>query len=176
MKKLSQRQQRFVEEFLVDCNARAAARRAGYHPDYADKLMSLGPVKEAVDQMLENRRKRLEVTVQSVVEEIRHIAFSSMKDFLIFEKGQNGALFATTKPIDQIPQELLPAISEIKNTPHGVQVKLANKTKALELLAKYLGMLDGYLAADKQKDTVLNIRVFDEHGNLAEMIEPMGPN
>ena len=175
MEKLSDRQLRFVEEYLVDCNTRAAARRAGFWPKYGYKLKSNPAVSEAIRCEMEKRKQRLEVSTDSVVEELRTIAFSCIEDFIFLKKTQNDLLIAEAKSFEEIPRGLLPAISELKNTSRGIQIKLASKTKALELLAKYLGILKRCETVGEKKDLNIDLRVFDENGELKEIINPTHP-
>lgn len=72
--KLTPRQQRFVEEYLVDLNATRAAVRAGYSERNADKIGSelLGKtrVAQAIQKAQQERSARVQVTQDSVLEGI----------------------------------------------------------------------------------------------------------
>lgn len=63
---LTPKQQRFVEEYLIDLCAKGAAIRAGYSAKYADRYASelLGKtrVKEAIAAAIEARKERTEVS------------------------------------------------------------------------------------------------------------------
>ena len=69
--KLTDKQQRFVEEYLIDLNATQAALRAGYSEKNADKIGSelLGKtrVAESVAEAQGKISKRTKVTVDRVV-------------------------------------------------------------------------------------------------------------
>lgn len=63
MAKLNARQQRFVEEYLIDLNATQAAIRAGYKKtEYTDtnanKLLENTRIREAIDKAMAERSKR----------------------------------------------------------------------------------------------------------------------
>jgi len=68
MVKLNAKQQRFVEEYLIDLNATQAAIRAGYKKsEYTDtnanKLLENTRVKEAIEKAIAERSKRTGRTV-----------------------------------------------------------------------------------------------------------------
>ena len=70
---LTPKQQRFVEEFLVDSNATQAAIRAGYSAKTANpkgsQLLAKVSVAAAVAEAQAKRRERLEVTVDRITAE-----------------------------------------------------------------------------------------------------------
>ncbi|WP_157230842.1 terminase small subunit [Kiloniella laminariae] len=69
--KLSARQSRFVEEYLVDLNATQAAVRAGYSPAGAQqsgsRVLGMPAVRTAVDQALAERSARLKIDADYVL-------------------------------------------------------------------------------------------------------------
>lgn len=59
---LNDKQKRFVEEYLIDGNATAAAGRAGYSdPNYGRQLITFPNVAAAVTKAQEKRAKRVEL-------------------------------------------------------------------------------------------------------------------
>lgn len=72
--KLSEKQQRFVEEYLVDGNATQAAIRAGYSKKTAKSIatenLSKPAIKDAISRARGARSERVKVTVDMVVTEI----------------------------------------------------------------------------------------------------------
>ena len=125
MAKLTEKQKRFVQEYLVDLNATAAAKRAGYSEKSASRiaveLLNKTQVSAEIQKQQAKRQKRVEITQEKVLEELAAIAFA------------NGADFATVNQ---------KAIASIKEGQYGTEVKVHDKVKALELLAKHLGMFD----------------------------------
>ena len=91
---LTPRQQRFVEEYLIDLNATQAAIRAGYSErtatEQASRLLTNVKVREVIDKAQAKRRERLEVTVDSIsaeYDEDRRLAY---------QRGQAGAAVSAT--------------------------------------------------------------------------------
>lgn len=75
---LSPKQQRFVEEYLVDLNAAAAARRAGYAVSgaaaIACRLMADPVIQEAIAAAMAERSERTTITADRVITELWGIA------------------------------------------------------------------------------------------------------
>lgn len=108
---LRPKQQRFVEEYLVDLNATAAAVRAGYKEKTAAQqghnLLQMAKVQEAIKEEVAQRQERTKITGDQVVTELAQIAFAKVDDYY---------------------------------RDYGLDVRLADKIKALELLGKHFGI------------------------------------
>ncbi len=81
---LTPKQERFVQEYLVDLNATAAARRAGYSAKTADRtgpaLLGKTCVSQAVQAAMQARRQRTEVTQDYVIDRLREITDMAASD------------------------------------------------------------------------------------------------
>src|ERR1700678_2548207 len=88
---LSLRERRFVEEFIVDLNGRAAGVRAGLgkNPksggEMAARLRKKPAVAAAISALMAERNG---VTGAAVVGELGAIAFSNIKNYLKLENGR----------------------------------------------------------------------------------------
>jgi phage terminase small subunit len=85
LKALTDRQRRFVEEYVVDMNASAAAVRAGYSPKSSglySTMMSNQAVVAAVEDALAVKRARSEVDADRVLAELARVAFANVLDFV----------------------------------------------------------------------------------------------
>jgi len=75
---LTPRQQRFVEEYLVDLNGTQAAIRAGYSAktakQQASRLLTNVDVQTAIKDRQEVRSERLDITVDSITKQLLSIA------------------------------------------------------------------------------------------------------
>jgi phage terminase small subunit len=82
-KKLTAKQQSFVEEYLVDLNATQAAIRAGYSERTAkqqgSRLLTNADVLRAVDEGQERRTERVEVTQDYVLDNLTEIVERCMQ-------------------------------------------------------------------------------------------------
>jgi phage terminase small subunit len=84
--KLTLKQERFVQEYLIEPNAKQAAIRAGYSAKTARVVGSRNITKVAIAAAIEKaqakRAERLELTADMVVEELRKIGFANMLDYM----------------------------------------------------------------------------------------------
>ena len=71
---LTAKQQRFVEEYLVDLNATQAAIRAGYSEHTAQEIgsqnLSKLLVAEEIQKLMEERSSKLDLTAKNILEDI----------------------------------------------------------------------------------------------------------
>lgn len=141
-RKLTDKQQRFVDEYLIDLNATQAAIRAGYSVKTANEqgsqLLAKLSIQQAIAEKMAERSRRTGVNQDRVVLELAKIAFVKLTD-IIDEKG---------KIKDTATEDDLACLEGYKykysDTDSGYsverEVKLSSKMKALELLGKHLGM------------------------------------
>lgn len=156
MAKLTEKQQRFVDEYLIDLNATQAAIRAGYSAKNADKIGSelLGKtrVAEAISEKMAERSKRTGVNQDRIVLELAKIAFVNVADMIDPENVtiKAGATADDTAAIQSVKVKVIPT-----KEGEGVEceIRLNDKLKALELLGKHLGMWNDKL------DVNLNVPV-----------------
>ena len=82
--KLTPKQERFVQEYLVDLNATAAAKRAGYSEKNAGKigpeLLGKTRISAAIQNAMQQRGQRTEVTQDYVIEKLKAIADKEASD------------------------------------------------------------------------------------------------
>jgi phage terminase small subunit len=90
---LTPKQQRFVEEYLVDLNATQAAIRAGYSQRNADKigsqLLGKARVAEAVAAAQSRRAKRVEIDADWVLERLRQNVERAMQAEPVLDREGN---------------------------------------------------------------------------------------
>lgn len=142
MAKLTDKQRRFVDEYLIDLNATQAAIRAGYSAKTADqqgsRMLANVKIKQAVAEKQAQRSKRTGVNQDRVVLELAKVAFAKMTDIV----DSNGRIKEDASPDDLACIESI-KYKESDNEYGGSverEVKIASKLKALELLGKHLGM------------------------------------
>ena len=140
MAKLTAKQERFVDEYLVDLNATAAARRAGYSEKTAEVIgyenLRKPQIMAAIHERQQNLQGKLEITQEAVLQELAAIAFANGTDFVTV----TGAGLLCVKATSEVPKNKLPAIAGIKYSQLGIEIKLHDKVRALELLGKHLGV------------------------------------
>ncbi len=163
MAKLTEKQKKFVDEYLKDLNATQAVIRAGYSKNRASEIGYQLLQKTTVCEALQNRQKRLEqkteITQERVLRELANVAFANATDFVHVDNieytGLDGKQHTTPvveiTPTKDVPPDKLAAIAAIKQGKEGIEIKTRDKIRALELLGKHLGIFGE--APDKTPDT-----------------------
>jgi phage terminase small subunit len=146
---LPPRQRKFIREYLRNPNASEAARKAGYADHSARqtgyRLLTKADIQQRLRKAQRQQAARLEVTTTRVLAELARIAFADRRD--LFNDD-----FTLKKP-SELSDEVSAALAgiEVEELWQGrgedreqigylKKVKLCDKVKALELLAKYLGI------------------------------------
>lgn len=143
MAKLTDKQKKFIDEYLVDLNATQAAMRAGYKEKAAYRTgaenLRKPQIQEEIQKRMQERQQRTEVTQDMVVKELAAIAFARATDYV--EIRSNGVCGTVViKPTTNLSDQQIRAIAGIKEGANGIEIKLNDKEKALELLGRHLGM------------------------------------
>lgn len=140
--KLTEKQQRFVDEYLIDLNATQAAIRAGYSVKTANEQGSQNlaklSIQQAIAEQMAERSKRTGINQDRVVLELAKIALVKMTDIV----DSQGRIKTDASPDDLACIESIKYKESENDSGSSVEreVKIASKLKALELLGKHLGM------------------------------------
>lgn len=147
MARLTDKQKRFVEEYLVDLNATQAAARAGYKdPNIGRQLISKNNVSEAIEKAKSERSERTEITQDMVLRELAAIGFARVTDYV---QIRDGCVHLTQT--DELSPDQKRAVASIREGRHGIEVKLYDKIRALEKIGEHLGMFDGKTELDRRE-------------------------
>ena len=80
MPKLTNKQKRFCEEYLIDLNATQAAVRAGYSEKTADRIANQNlkklEVQQYLQKLMQERSERTKISADDVVRELERIAMT----------------------------------------------------------------------------------------------------
>jgi phage terminase small subunit len=146
-KKLSQKQQAFVREYLIDLNAAAAARRAGYCKNRADAMgwenLRKPEIAAAIQTAKDKRAERTEITQDRVLKEYARLAFLDPRSF----SDDEGNLL----PLHKLSDDAAAAISgfdaklmvgEAGETCEILKYKFVDKRASLSDVAKHLGLFE----------------------------------
>ena len=154
--KLTAKQIRFVDEYLVDFNGTQAAIRAGYSEKTAAataaRLLRNVNIQAEISRRQKDLQRRTEVTQERVVMELARVAFADATDYVqvetrIINRGEVKVPIelAVHKETAELSADQRAAIASIKQGANGVEIKLHDKIKALELLGRHIGMFNDKL-------------------------------
>lgn len=145
----------FVAEYLVDLNATEAAKRCGYslRTAYAQghRLLKDAEISAAIAEGQAKRLATAELSATRVLEELRRLAFADLRT--LFDASGN------LKPISELTVEEAACIGGFevikKNAEAGDgiidtvhKVKVLDKTRSLEMLAKHFALLTEVVRVD----------------------------
>ena len=161
---LTAKQQRFIEEYVVDMNGTQAAIRAGYAPRSARVAASRLLIKDNVTAALADKRAKistkLEVTAERVIAELAALGFANMADY--YHKNEDGTVTVDTDAL--LDRNRASAITQVdiqtaEDGAQTIKVKLADKKAALVELGKHLGLFtDRAEIAVTQREEPVDIR------------------
>lgn len=138
MAKLTDKQELFCREYLVDLNATQAATRAGYNPSSTSRLMNTPVVREKIAELMQERNEVLGITSDYVLRRLEEIDKLDIADIL---DGDGNVL-----PVGNWPEEWRTSVAAIEVTQTRSsgettsclkKVKLPDKLRNLELLGKH---------------------------------------
>lgn len=160
MAKLNAKQQRFVDEYLIDLNATQAAIRAGYSVKTAKEIgcenLTKPNIQEAIEKLMAERSKRTGVNQDRVIQELARIAFVNPQNVINADDGSVRA-DASDDDLACIQSVKVKTMSGDKGYSEEREVRLNDKMKALELLGKHLGMFKDKVELETDMD--LNITI-----------------
>ena len=136
------REQRFVEEYLIDLNGTQAAIRAGYSPWSAghicQELLQKPTIAKEIERLEAERAMRTRISADSALVGIARLALSDIRR-LVNPDG-------TIKLVDTWDDDIAMAVQSIKVVEESTgarikEIRLADKAQPLDMLARHLGVL-----------------------------------
>ena len=151
MASLTAKQQRFVEEYLIDLNATQAAIRAGYSKKTAavigaQNLIKLN-IQKAIQEAQNKRSERTEITQEYVLKSIHSVVERCMQQEAVRARDGSPLLI-------EGPEGDLACLFEFKES---------GALKGLELLGKHLGMFKEKIEITGKDGANLGIKVVFEN-------------
>ena len=159
---LTPRHARFVAEYLKDLNAAKAYIRSGYSHKHAEshasRLAANGKVAAAIAAGIAVQLAKADLSASRTLEELRRVAFSNIKVFF----DQRGHLRGV-RELSDADASVLAATKVLKtNLVSGDgrreevhEIKLWDKLKALEMLAKYFKLLEEQIHVTADWDKIV---------------------
>lgn len=153
---LTDKQERFCQEYLIDLNATQAAIRAGYSENSAKEIgcenLTKPNVQARVAELQADLAKRTQVKQEEVVAELKKIGFADIRKAVRWGRNPTDSTSENADPngLNMYPVSLVPsevieedvaaAVCEVSLNTAGVKIKMHDKLGALDKLARHLGM------------------------------------
>jgi len=168
---LTTKQIRFCQEYVTDFNATQSAIRAGYSEDTAGSIghenLKKPEIEAYINELKNDSANALQITREKVLSAWKQLAYYDARKFyddsgnlLDIQKLDDETAFALAgfeiteeKGIDIIT-------GEFGVTGHTKKIKMSDRTKALEMLTRYLGLLE---KDNMQSAPVINITGMEIH-------------
>ncbi len=167
VKELTAKQARFVEEYLIDLNATQAAIRAGYSQNQASvqgaRLYANAKVRREIDKRRAALSDKAQVKAERVIEEIKHAAFFDPADLCFVSSADD---------IAALPERVRRAIVGWKQTKEGFEIKLADKGRALDQLARHLALYNDKVTVDMDFTERLAARISEAQAKVGKGTTP----
>ena len=161
MAKLTNKQERFVNEYCIDCNATRAALSAGYSENTAAEIgyENLGKpqIAKLIRERLLEMAARAEITAGSVLRELALIAFADLSQYSTIDEDGNVRMdFRNMGPDAMRAVKKMKQRVEMTGDPNDsmpilhTEFELYDKQVALDKLMRYMGL---YAKDNKQEIT-----------------------
>jgi len=149
-KELNARQKAFVREYICDLNATRAAIRAGYSKLGADvtgsQLLGHPSISIAVAQAMEVRNSRVNMSADTVLEEVATLAHACVDHYKVDDSGNlvlaEGAPPNAMAAIQSVKRRKIVKEDQAGNITitYEVEFRLWDKPGALKLMGRHVGI------------------------------------
>ena len=135
----------FIDEYVKCLDKSKAARRAGYaYPGQeGHRLLKIAEIRDEVNRIITENT----ISPEEVLQQLTRMATFDMED--IFDFPGNAPIFNADKAMENGAMHI---IEGFKITDKEMTIKLPSKQKALELMAKYHGLLADTLRVETWQD------------------------
>lgn len=150
---MTDKEQRFAEEYLVDLNATQAAIRAGYSETSAHSIGFDNLRKPEIDSMIQKlkaeRSKRTEITADRTLQEIAKRAYNGFSAFIRVDKDGQPQIDLSACGADQLDcltetstETVWEKDGDDLTRVRKAKIKAADNGKYLEMLMRHLGQFN----------------------------------
>lgn len=145
MAKLTTKQQKFADEYIISGNATQAAIEAGYSKKTANRIgsenLSKLDIKKYIDERLKEIESEKTATQQEVLEYLTSVMRGEHKEEILIGQGQG---FQEITYIDVSAKDRLKA-ADLLNKIHQARESKQDETKKEDKLDAYIAKVDGEL-------------------------------
>ena len=147
---LTDKQERFCQEHIIDLSKRKAAIRAGYREntaaEQASRLLTYVKIKERISELMEKRAEAVDITQQEVLLELKNFFYSDITE----------AIELSPSEVKELPAELRRMVSGFKHTTRKIagsdgdaglveeviEIKFYDKLRALDMINRHIGLYE----------------------------------
>jgi phage terminase small subunit len=178
-RKLTPRQQAFVQAYIISLNATQAAKEAGYSEKTAksqgQRLLTNVDVAAAISAAMKARSARTEITADRVLHELAAIAF------LDPAKVFTGT--GEVRSLDQMDESVRRAIASVETISSSAgddvvtvrKVRMGDKIRALELLGKHLALWVERVKVGGDAENPIAVLIQQVQGNMFRPVAQPDP-
>lgn len=157
MAKLTAKQQRFCDEYLICLNATQAAIRAGYSKKTAKQIgqenLTKLDIKEYIEKRMEEKEKELIADQDEVMKYLTSVMRREMTESVVVTLSKEKSTYVPDENGTMRKQTVKEDIPQVVEIP----ARLSDANKAAELLGKAYGIYTDKIEADV--DMELNISI-----------------
>lgn len=130
---LTEKQKRFIDEYMIDLCATNAAKRAGYSQrtsnEQGSQLLRNAKVAREIELRKSLRKKKFEGMEELILRELCNIAFCNIQE-----------IHNSIKSGSKNENKQVNAIKTMSVGPSGISFSVHDKLKALEMLSDHFGL------------------------------------
>ncbi len=161
----TEKQRRFVSEYVIDLNATQAAVRAGYSertaPQIGSENLRKPHIAAAIEEELAARAARTQVTSDEVVRELRRIGMARLEHAVSWDNER-----LVLVPSEQLSEDTAAAVASVDRGKYGLHIHMHDKLKALQLLGEHTGAF----RVEQQQPEMVELRiVVDEKRKVSSL-------
>ena len=156
-KKLTPKQQRFCDEYLIDMNATQAAIRAGYSEKTARQIatenLSKPSIREYIDERMKEKEAELVADQNEVMRYLTAVMRREYKEHVVVTIAREESTYVPDEYGTMRKQTVKEEVPEVVEIP----ARLSDSNKAAELLGRAYGIYSDKV--QQEVDVDLNITV-----------------
>ena len=173
-KKLTDKQEKFCQEYIIDLNATQAAIRSGYSEKTArsqgQRLLTNVDIQERIAELQKEWKESIELRKEDVINEVRSLAFARVTDVanivikdVVVGHDESGNPIEREmetvefKETENLPDNVKASIASIGMGRNGIVLKMHDKSANLDKLMRYLGMYDE--DESNKQPNVINVNI-----------------
>lgn len=169
--------ERFAQEYLIDSDKAKAAVRAGYSAKASNakgsQLYAIVSIRERIDELQAALAEKLEIKAEDIVKQLDEYRRSNIADYVELVTEETTVISkegVTTKPEVQklkfkdfkdLTDEQKRCIESIKETKHGIELKLHGTEWSIEKLNRHIGFYEADNDQSKGGVTIFEIPAND---------------